>query len=217
MVEVLPQSCRSRTTRSAFARKSFEKQGIKIPRRQGDEARQEGRQRHRDHRGGGRPRRIDRRARDLRGRRHRQYRESGAGEARREDRSRPRRGRPIQPDHVPGIYAIGDVSGPPMLAHKAEHEGVVCIEAIKGLQAASDEQAADPRLHLLHAADRLGRPHRAGGEGEKARDPRRPLSLRRQRQGHRARRGPGPGEGDLRQEDRRVCSARTWSAPKSPS
>jgi dihydrolipoamide dehydrogenase len=34
---------------------------------------------------------------------------------------------------VPGIYAIGDVSGPPMLAHKAEHEGVVCIEAIKGL------------------------------------------------------------------------------------
>ena len=34
---------------------------------------------------------------------------------------------------VAGIYAIGDVSGPPMLAHKAEHEGVVCIEAIKGL------------------------------------------------------------------------------------
>jgi dihydrolipoamide dehydrogenase len=35
---------------------------------------------------------------------------------------------------VPGIYAIGDVSGAPMLAHKAEHEGVVCIEAIKGLK-----------------------------------------------------------------------------------
>src|SRR4026209_1198977 len=35
--------------------------------------------------------------------------------------------------NVPGIYAIGDVSGPPMLAHKAEHEGVICIEAIKGL------------------------------------------------------------------------------------
>jgi dihydrolipoamide dehydrogenase len=35
--------------------------------------------------------------------------------------------------NVPGIYAIGDVCGPPMLAHKAEHEGVVCIEAIKGL------------------------------------------------------------------------------------
>jgi dihydrolipoamide dehydrogenase len=33
----------------------------------------------------------------------------------------------------PGIYAIGDVAGPPMLAHKAEHEGVVCIEKIAGL------------------------------------------------------------------------------------
>jgi dihydrolipoamide dehydrogenase len=35
--------------------------------------------------------------------------------------------------NVPGIYAIGDVAGPPMLAHKAEHEGVVSVEAIKGL------------------------------------------------------------------------------------
>lgn len=35
--------------------------------------------------------------------------------------------------NVKGIYAIGDVAGPPMLAHKAEHEGVICIEAIKGL------------------------------------------------------------------------------------
>ena len=34
--------------------------------------------------------------------------------------------------NVPGIFAIGDVAGPPMLAHKAEHEGVVCIEKIAG-------------------------------------------------------------------------------------
>jgi len=34
---------------------------------------------------------------------------------------------------VPGILAIGDVAGPPMLAHKAQHEGVVCVEAIKGI------------------------------------------------------------------------------------
>jgi dihydrolipoamide dehydrogenase len=34
--------------------------------------------------------------------------------------------------NVPGIYAIGDVAGPPMLAHKAEHEGVICVEAIGG-------------------------------------------------------------------------------------
>ena len=39
----------------------------------------------------------------------------------------------------PGIYAIGDVAGPPMLAHKAEHEGVVCIEKIAGL----------PNVHAL--------------------------------------------------------------------
>jgi dihydrolipoamide dehydrogenase len=33
----------------------------------------------------------------------------------------------------PGVYAIGDVAGPPMLAHKASHEGVICIEKIAGL------------------------------------------------------------------------------------
>ena len=34
--------------------------------------------------------------------------------------------------NVAGIYAIGDVAGPPMLAHKAEHEGVICVEKIAG-------------------------------------------------------------------------------------
>jgi dihydrolipoamide dehydrogenase len=34
--------------------------------------------------------------------------------------------------NVPGIHAIGDVTGPPWLAHKASHEGVVCVEAIAG-------------------------------------------------------------------------------------
>jgi dihydrolipoamide dehydrogenase len=33
----------------------------------------------------------------------------------------------------PGIYAIGDLVGPPWLAHKASHEGVVCIERIAGV------------------------------------------------------------------------------------
>lgn len=33
----------------------------------------------------------------------------------------------------PGVYAIGDVAGAPWLAHKASHEGVICIEKIKGL------------------------------------------------------------------------------------
>ena len=33
---------------------------------------------------------------------------------------------------VEGIYAIGDVAPGPMLAHKAEEEGVACVEIIKG-------------------------------------------------------------------------------------
>jgi dihydrolipoamide dehydrogenase len=32
----------------------------------------------------------------------------------------------------PGVYAIGDLAGPPWLAHKAMHEGVLCIEKIAG-------------------------------------------------------------------------------------
>jgi dihydrolipoamide dehydrogenase len=33
---------------------------------------------------------------------------------------------------APGIYAIGDVAGPPWLAHKASHEGIICVEKIAG-------------------------------------------------------------------------------------
>jgi dihydrolipoamide dehydrogenase len=34
----------------------------------------------------------------------------------------------------PGVYAIGDLAGPPWLAHKAMHEGVICVEKIAGLK-----------------------------------------------------------------------------------
>ena len=34
----------------------------------------------------------------------------------------------------PGVYAIGDVVGPPWLAHKASHEGVICVEHIAGVE-----------------------------------------------------------------------------------
>jgi dihydrolipoamide dehydrogenase len=33
----------------------------------------------------------------------------------------------------PGIYAIGDLTGPPWLAHKASHEGIITVEAIDGM------------------------------------------------------------------------------------
>ncbi len=38
---------------------------------------------------------------------------------------------------VKGLYAIGDVAGPPWLAHKASHEGVHCVEYIAGLKPAN--------------------------------------------------------------------------------
>jgi dihydrolipoamide dehydrogenase len=41
----------------------------------------------------------------------------------------------------PGLYAIGDLVGPPWLAHKASHEGIVCVERIAGA----------PGLHPLDA------------------------------------------------------------------
>ena len=34
----------------------------------------------------------------------------------------------------PGVYAIGDLAGPPWLAHKASHEGVLCVEKIAGVE-----------------------------------------------------------------------------------
>ncbi|MBN9599621.1 MAG: dihydrolipoyl dehydrogenase [Afipia sp.] len=52
--------------------------------------------------------------------------------------------------NVPGIYAIGDVAGPPMLAHKAEHEGVICIEAIKGLHVHPMDKQMIPGCTYCH-------------------------------------------------------------------
>jgi dihydrolipoamide dehydrogenase len=52
--------------------------------------------------------------------------------------------------NVPGIYAIGDVAGPPMLAHKAEHEGVICVERIKGLDAHPMDKNKIPGCTYCH-------------------------------------------------------------------
>ncbi|MGE3143332.1 MAG: dihydrolipoyl dehydrogenase [Hyphomonadaceae bacterium] len=40
---------------------------------------------------------------------------------------------PFGATNVKGLYAIGDVTGAPWLAHKASHEGVACVEKIAGL------------------------------------------------------------------------------------
>jgi dihydrolipoamide dehydrogenase len=52
--------------------------------------------------------------------------------------------------NVKGLYAIGDVAGPPMLAHKAEHEGVICIEHIKGLHVHPMEKDKIPGCTYCH-------------------------------------------------------------------
>src|SRR6185369_1584732 len=52
--------------------------------------------------------------------------------------------------NVPGIYAIGDVAGPPMLAYKAEHEGVICVEAIKGMHPHPMDKTLIPGCTYCH-------------------------------------------------------------------
>jgi dihydrolipoamide dehydrogenase len=45
---------------------------------------------------------------------------------------------------VEGIYAVGDVAGPPLLAHKGSHEGIACVEAIHGDPHAGIDYATSP-------------------------------------------------------------------------
>jgi dihydrolipoamide dehydrogenase len=52
--------------------------------------------------------------------------------------------------NVPGVYAIGDLAGPPMLAHKAEHEGVICVEKIKGLDVHPLDRTRIPGCTYCH-------------------------------------------------------------------
>jgi len=44
---------------------------------------------------------------------------------------------------VPGLYAIGDLTGGPWLAHKASHEGVICVEGIAGANTAHPFEASN--------------------------------------------------------------------------
>lgn len=48
--------------------------------------------------------------------------------------------------NVPGIYAIGDVAGQPMLAHKGSHEGLVAAAAIAGDKGAAYDPACIPAV-----------------------------------------------------------------------
>ncbi len=67
--------------------------------------------------------------------------------------------------NVEGVYAIGDVAGPPWLAHKASHEGIMCVEKICRTARARDGQEQHSGMHLLPATDCLHRIYRGRSEG----------------------------------------------------
>ena len=50
----------------------------------------------------------------------------------------------------PGVFAIGDVAGLPMLAHKASHEGLACIEHIAGLRTGAQAHPVIPACVYSH-------------------------------------------------------------------
>jgi dihydrolipoamide dehydrogenase len=52
--------------------------------------------------------------------------------------------------NVPGVYAIGDVAGPPLLAHKGSHEGIACVEAIHGDPHAGIDYSNIPNCTYCH-------------------------------------------------------------------
>ncbi len=50
----------------------------------------------------------------------------------------------------PGIHAIGDITGAPMLAHKASHEGIAAVEHIAGLRSGAQHHAPIPSCVYSH-------------------------------------------------------------------
>ncbi len=50
----------------------------------------------------------------------------------------------------PGIHAIGDITGAPMLAHKASHEGIAAVEHIAGLRSGAQHRAPIPSCVYSH-------------------------------------------------------------------
>jgi dihydrolipoamide dehydrogenase len=56
----------------------------------------------------------------------------------------------VQQTSVPNIYAIGDVAGPPLLAHKAMAEGVIAAEHLGGLEPKPLERANIPSCTYCH-------------------------------------------------------------------
>ena len=93
--------------------------------------------------------------------------------------------------NVPNIFAIGDVVGNPMLAHKATHEAKVAAEVIAGLPALFDPMTipsvayTDPEVAWMGLTET-----QAKADGHRLREGGLPLGRQRAGAGHRPRRGP---------------------------
>ena len=100
----------------------------------------------------------------------------------------------------PSIYAIGDVVGEPMLAHKASHEGRVAVEAIAGHKVAF-EPARDSSGGIHRSGSGLGRPDRNPGAKRESRDQGGEVSLGCVGTGSHDRSSRRHDEADLRSSD----------------
>ena len=107
--------------------------------------------------------------------------------------------------NVEGIYAIGDVTGAPWLAHKASHEGHRLRREDRRPEPAPVRDVEHPRLHLLPPAGRQRRPDRSEGQGCGPRRQGRQVPLHRQRQGDRVGRGGRLHQDGVRRQDRRAA------------
>ena len=116
--------------------------------------------------------------------------------------------------NVPGIYAIGDVAGPPMLAHKAEHEGVICVEAIKGMHPHPMDKRMIPGCTYCAPQVASVGPDRAGRQG--ARNSTSASAAFRSSATARRSRSARTRAWSRRSSTRRPASfsARIWSAPE---
>ena len=72
---------------------------------------------------------------------------------------------------VAGLYAIGDLAGPPWLAHKASHEGIHCVEHIAGLKPANVTTIARMTPYLAMNGRREPMPGDASPEAAGATEP----------------------------------------------
>ncbi len=151
---------------SAFARKAFEKQGIKIMTgAKVTKAARRRRQRHRHHRG---------RRQDQEITVDRVISAVGiVGNI--EDIGLEGTGVKVERTHVvidefcrtgePGVYAIGDCAGAPWLAHKASHEGVICVEKIAGSTTCS-RCTSDNIPGCTYCRPQIASRRHDGGEGQ---------------------------------------------------